>query len=402
MKVAIVHDWLTTYTGAEKVVEQILEIYPDADLFTLVDFLKENDRTFLNGVKVTTSFIQKMPFAKKKYRNYLPLMPIAIEQFDLSSYDLIISSSHAVAKGVITGPDQFHISYIHTPIRYAWDLQHQYLRESGLNRGLKSHITRAILHYIRLWDYRTSAGVDLMVSNSNFIRKRIQKVYNKNAITIYPPVDVSMFQYQEIKQDYYLTASRLVPYKKVDLIVEAFSKMPDKTLYVIGDGPDMEKVKSFQSSNVKLLGYQSTEDLRKYMQNAKAFVFAAEEDFGITPVEAQACGTPVIAFGKGGALETVIGNPEIEKELTGLFFYEQTTESLIDAVERFESIMNGILPQNCREHALKFSNERFREEFNQLVQSYLFNSSTESNLNEIQTEYREELMVERPEKRGVI
>ncbi|WP_160032333.1 glycosyltransferase family 4 protein [Paenibacillus sp. An7] len=402
MKVAIVHDWLTTYTGAEKVVEQILEIYPDADLFTLVDFLKENDRTFLNGVKVTTSFIQKMPFAKKKYRNYLPLMPIAIEQFDLSSYDLIISSSHAVAKGVITGPDQVHISYIHTPIRYAWDLQHQYLRESGLNRGFKSHITRAILHYIRLWDYRTSAGVDLMVSNSNFIRKRIQKVYNKNAITIYPPVDVSMFQYQEIKQDYYLTASRLVPYKKVDLIVEAFSKMPDKTLYVIGDGPDMEKVKSFQTSNVKLLGYQTTEDLRKYMQNAKAFVFAAEEDFGITPVEAQACGTPVIAFGKGGALETVIGNIETEKELTGLFFYEQTTESLIDAVERFESIINGILPQNCREHALKFSNERFREEFNQLVQSYLFNKSTDSNLNEIQTEFREELMVGRPEKRGVI
>lgn len=281
-------------------------------------------------------------------------------------------------------------------------MQHQYLKESGLNRGFKSHITRAILHYIRLWDYRTSAGVDLMVSNSNFIRKRIQKVYNKNAITIYPPVDVSMFQYQEIKQDYYLTASRLVPYKKVDLIVEAFSKMPDKTLYVIGDGPDMEKVKSVQSSNVKLLGYQSTEELRKYMQNAKAFVFAAEEDFGITPVEAQACGTPVIAFGKGGALETVIGNPKTEKELTGLFFYEQTTESLIDAVERFEGIISGILPQNCREHALKFSNERFREEFNQLVQSYLFNRSNESNINEIQTEYREELMVGRPEKRGVI
>ncbi|MFD2699383.1 glycosyltransferase family 4 protein [Paenibacillus shunpengii] len=393
MKVAIVHDWLTTYTGAEKVVEQILKIYPQADLFTLVDFLKGDDRTFLKGIKITTSFIQKMPFSKKKYRNYLPLMPLAIEQFDLSEYDLVISSSHAVAKGVITGPDQIHISYIHTPIRYAWDLQHQYLKESRLNKGIKSYITRTILHYIRLWDFRTSAGVDIMLSNSNFIKKRIKKIYNREAITVYPPVDVSLFEYQDDKQDYYLTASRLVPYKKVDLIVEAFSKFPNKTLYVIGDGPDMEKIKAIQSTNVRLLGYQSSENLKKFMQNAKAFIFAAEEDFGITPLEAQACGTPVIAYGKGGALETVKGDIHTEDELTGLFFYEQTVDSLIAAVEKFELIQNKILAINCRNHALKFSNERFCEEFSQLIEQSILDKSIKTDKKEKPTENKLELFI---------
>lgn len=232
-------------------------------------------------------------------------MPLAIEQLDVSKYDLVISSSHAVAKGVITGPDQLHISYVHSPIRYAWDLQHQYLRESGLDKGIKGTLARYILYKIRNWDYRTANGVDSFVSNSDFIARRIHKVYRRKATTIYPPVDVSAFNYQGDKEDFYLTASRMVPYKKIDVIVQAFNKMPDKKLVVIGNGPDFNKIKSIAGSNVKILGYQPFEVLKDHMQRVKGFVFAAEEDFGITPVEAQACGTPVIAFGKGGSLKSI-------------------------------------------------------------------------------------------------
>lgn len=307
MKVAIVCDWLVTYAGAERVIEQMLKVYPEADLFAVVDFLPEGSRDFLMNKSVTTTFIQNLPKAKKYYRAYLPLMPIAIEQLDLSSYDLVISSSHCVAKGILTGPDQIHISYVHSPVRYAWDLQHQYLRESGLTHGLKSKIARAILHYIRIWDTRTSNGVDYFISNSRFIAKRIWKCYRREATVVYPPVNIDIFQYCEEKEDYYVTASRMVPYKKMDLIVEAFTQMPDKKLVVIGDGPDFEKIKKKAGTNVTLLGFAPDNVMRDYMQHAKAFVFAAEEDFGITPVEAQACGTPVIAYGKGGSLETVRG-----------------------------------------------------------------------------------------------
>ena len=310
MKVAIVCDWLVTYAGAEKVLEQILNIFPEADIFALVDFLDEDNRSFIKNKKVVTSFIQKLPKAKIKYRNYLPLMPLAIEQLDVTTYDLVISSSHCVAKGVITGPNQIHISYVHSPIRYAWDLQHQYLKESGLIKGVKGKIAKAILHYMRMWDVRTANGVDFFIANSEFIAKRIKKCYRREAAVIYPPVDVEAFKMREEKEDFYLTASRMVPYKKMDLIVEAFSRMPDKKLVVIGDGPDFGKIKSKATNNITLLGYQPFGVLKDYMQKAKAFVFAAEEDFGITPVEAQACGTPVIAFGKGGALETVKGLDE--------------------------------------------------------------------------------------------
>lgn len=370
MKIAIVQDWLVTYAGAEKVLEEILKIYPHADLFSLVDFLPENQRDFIMNKKVQTSFIQKMPMAKKKYRSYLPFMPLAIEQLDVSKYDVVISSSHAVAKGVITGPDQLHISYVHSPIRYAWDLQHQYLEEAGLNKGLKGMLAKIILHNIRNWDYRTSNGVDYFLSNSNFIGKRIWKVYRRESETIYPPVDVSSFTMGDIKENFYLTASRMVPYKKINLIVEAFSQMPDKKLVVIGTGPDFDKIKAIATPNVTLLGYQSFEVLKDHMQRAKAFVFAAEEDFGITPVEAQACGTPVIAYGKGGALETVNAFGESEFP-TGLFFANQTTEAIISSVERFEEVQNLILAEDCRENALRFSPERFRDEFRLFVESKL-------------------------------
>ena len=281
MKTAIVHDWLTDRGGAEKVLHNLLEIYPHADLYCLVDFMSERDRGFLGGRPVNTSFIQKLPFARKKYRSYLPLMPLAIEQFDLSGYDLVISSSYAVAKGVITGPGQFHVSYIHSPIRYAWDLQHQYLKETRLTRGFTSWIARAILHYIRMWDIRTANGVDLMTVNSKFIRNRVRKCYGRDSTVIYPPVDTSHLSPSELKGDYFVTASRLVPYKKVHLIVEAFAKMPDKRLVVIGDGPDMKRIREIATPNVEILGFVGNDELHKYMAEAKAFVFAAEDDFGI-------------------------------------------------------------------------------------------------------------------------
>ncbi|MEW4241084.1 glycosyltransferase family 4 protein [Priestia megaterium] len=367
MKIAIIHDWLVGYAGGEKVLEEILKIYPNADLFSLVDYIPSNQRDFILNKKVNTSFIQKLPMAKKKYRNYLALMPIAIEQLDVSNYDVVISSSHAVAKGIITGPDQLHISYIHSPIRYAWDLQHQYLKESGLNKGLKGVLAKYMLHKIRNWDYRTSNGVDYFLSNSDFIGKRIWKVYRRESNTIYPPVDISAFTLEHKKEDFYLTASRMVPYKKINLIVEAFNKMPGKQLVVIGDGPDFEKIKAKAGSNIQMLGYQPFEVLKDHMQRAKAFVFAAEEDFGITPVEAQACGTPVITYGKGGALETVNGFGESQHP-TGLFFEEQNEESIIKAVQKYEEIGHLISVNDCRENSLRFSPERFREEFRDFVE----------------------------------
>lgn len=362
MKIAVVCDWLVTYAGAEKVLEQILNIYPDADLFALVDFLDEDKRDFIKHKKVTTSFIQYLPKAKTKYRAYLPLMPLAIEQLDLSKYDLIISSSHCVAKGIMTGPDQVHISYVHSPIRYAWDLQHQYLKEAGLTKGLKGWLAKIILHYMRIWDTRTSNGVDYFIANSKFIAKRIWKCYRREADVIYPPVDVEAFEYCDQKEDFYLTASRMVPYKKMDLIVESFTHMPDKKLIVIGTGPDFHKIQKIAQghNNIKLMGYQPFSVLKEHMQKAKAFVFAAEEDFGITPVEAQACGTPVIAYGKGGALETVRGL-DIEDNPTGVFFYKQDEESLIKAISYFEKNLDKIELKNCRKNALSFSIDCFKE-----------------------------------------
>ena len=367
MKVAIVHDWLVTYAGAERVLEQMLHVYPDADLFSTVDFLPEGQRDFIQNKRVQTSFIQRLPFAEKRYRQFLPLMPLAVEQLDLSKYDLVLSSSHAVAKGVITGPDQLHISYVHSPIRYAWDLQHQYLREANLERGLKGWAARYMLHRIRLWDSRTPNGVDHFITNSNFIARRVWKVYRREAEVIYPPVDTSSFALQERKEDFYFTASRMVPYKKIDLIVEAFAQMPDKKLVVIGEGPDFAKIQNLAKPNVILMGFQPFEVLKDHMQRAKAFVFAAEEDFGIVPVEAQACGTPVIAFGKGGVLETIkglnTGNP------TGIFYESQDASSLVDAVRRFEENSERFQPAEIRAHALTFNQKHFKENLKRFVEA---------------------------------
>lgn len=366
MRVAIIHDWLVTYAGAERVLEQMLACFPESDLFSLVDFLSANNRSFILDKPVTTSFIQKLPKARTKYRSYLPLMPLAVEQFDLSGYDLVISSSHAVAKGVLVGPDQLHICMCYSPIRYAWDLQHQYLRESGLDNSVKGWLARWMLHKIRMWDVRTANGVDRFIGISHFIARRIEKAYRREAAVIYPPVDVSGFAFQVDKETFYLTASRMVPYKKMPMIVEAFSKMPGKRLVVIGEGPEFEKCKAVAGPNVTLMGWQPFDVLKDHMQRAKAFVFAAEEDFGITPLEAQACGTPVIAFGKGAALETIQGLDT--EQPTGVFFMEQTPTAIKAAVEVFENEAARITPEACRENVLRFSPECFRAEFSALVE----------------------------------
>ncbi|GAB7522854.1 hypothetical protein PBS_18380 [Paraburkholderia sp. 2C] len=359
VRIAIVHDWLVTYAGAERVLEQIVACFPDADLFALVDFLE--DRSFLRGKPVQTTFLQKLPRARTKYRSYLPLMPFAVEQFDLSGYDVVISNSIAVAKGVLTGPDQVHISYVHSPIRYAWDLQHQYLNESKRPTGLKSLFTRLLLHYLRTWDIPPVNTVDSFIANSTSSARRIWKVYQRDAAVIFPPVDVEGFPLHVQKDDFYLTASRLVPDRKIDLIVEAFAKMPERRLVVIGDGPDMHRVRAMAAPNVEVMGYQPFAVLRERMRCAKAFVFAAQEDFGTAVVEAQACGTPVIAFGKSGVLETVRGLPDAHA--TGMVFREQTAEAIVAAVDEFAANPGRFSPSDCRANAERFSAALFRTRF---------------------------------------
>jgi UDP-N-acetylmuramyl pentapeptide phosphotransferase/UDP-N-acetylglucosamine-1-phosphate transferase/glycosyltransferase involved in cell wall biosynthesis len=355
LKVAFVHDFLYTYAGAERVLEQMLLCFPQADVFSLFDFLKPEDRGFLLNKPVRTSMIQKMPLARRKHRLYLPLMPMAIEQLDVSKYDIVISSSYVVAKGVITQPDQLHVCYCHSPVRFAWDMQNQYLKEAGLDHGIKGAIARLILHYIRVWDVRSSGGVDAFMTNSSFVARRVDKAYRRSATPVFPPVDTEKYTLCAEKGDFYLTASRMVPYKRIDLIVQAFNRMPDRRLVVVGEGPELENIRRLAGSNVKVVGYQPFERLCEYMRHAKGFVFAAEEDFGIVPVEAQACGTPVIAYGHGGVTESVIDG------VTGLFFMEPTPESIMAAVEHFERITWDA--QVIRKNAERFSQAVFKEKF---------------------------------------
>lgn len=368
MKVALIHDWLVTYAGAERVLEQMLLCYPDADVFSTVDFVPADSRAFLGGRTPKTSYVQSLPFARSKYRAYLPFMPLAVEQFDLSSYDLVISSSHAVAKGVITGPNQLHVCFCHTPMRYAWDLQHQYLHEAGMASGAKSWLARGLLHWLRGWDLRSSFGVDHFIAVSSFIAARIEKCYRRPSTVIHPPVDVEYFKPGTGERgDFYLTASRMVPYKRMDLVVEAFAHMPHQTLVVVGDGPEMDKVRAKAGPNVRILGYQPRAKVLELMQTAKAFVFAPEEDFGIVPLEAQACGTPVIAFGRGGVLDTIRPLQGAEPP-TGVYFDEQSIPALVAAVDLFEKESNGITAAACRSNAERFSAERFRAELTAYVQ----------------------------------
>jgi len=367
MKIAVVHDWLVTFAGAEQVLAQILKCFPEAHLFAVVDYLDGAAREQLGGRTAKTTFVQHLPWAKSKYRIYLPLMPLAIEQLDMTGYDLVISSSHAVAKGVLTGPDQLHICYVHSPIRYAWDLQHQYLRETGKGSGIAGWLVRYLLHRVRLWDFRSANGVDEFVCNSRYIARRTMKAYRRTSTVIYPPVNTSHFTPGAHKENFYVTASRMVPYKRMDLIVEAFSAMPDRRLVVIGDGPDMSKIRKKAGPNVEIMGYQPFAVLKDKLQRAKAFVFAAEEDFGILPVEAQACGTPVIAYGRGGLTETVRtlgqGDP------SGILFAEQSVESIVAAIDQFEAEYPYYTAEAAVANAERFSEDRFRREFTDFVLS---------------------------------
>lgn len=363
MKVAIIQEWLVSVGGSDKVVKAILDVFPEADIFTLVAKREVCDELGIPWEKVHTSFIQKIPLGTKKHRVYLPLFPFAIEQFDLRGYDVIISSSHCVAKGVLTKADQLHICYCHSPVRYVWDMYNEYLEESHLEKGLKSLLVRYMLHRIRKWDMLSSFRVDHYISNSDYVGRRIRETYHREATTIHPNIDIKRFELCTDKHDYYLASSRLVAYKKIDIIIEAFNHMPDKHLIVIGGGPNLEAYRKMANANVMVMGYQPFEVLKEKMQHARAFIFAADEDFGMIPIEAQACGTPVIAYGHGGSLETV------DKDRTGIFFNKQTPDAIIKAVEQFEAL--GAQPFDysiCRKWAENFSEERFKQELKTYVE----------------------------------
>ncbi len=371
MKYALVHEWLTPHAtgGSELVVQAILE-QVSADLYALIDFESTNPESYLWGRSIGTSFLQHFPGARNGVQKYLPLLPLAIEQLNLGDYDVILSSSHAVAKGVLTAPQQLHLCYCHTPMRYAWDLTFDYLNHSPAGKGVLGFFTRHLLHQLRQWDVISANRVDYFIANSRHTAQRIWRCYRREAQVIYPPVNLERFALHSQKDDYYLTVCRLVSYKKVELIVSAFNqlKLP---LVVIGDGPDMTLLQKIAHPNIQLLGNQANDVVERYMAKAKGFVYAACEDFGIAPVEAQACGTPVIAYGRGGALETVIDIRKNSANGTGLLFPQQTPQSLVEAIETFSEINHQINPESCRQQALNFSPEVFATSYQAFLESCL-------------------------------
>ena len=364
-RVAVVHEWLLDFAGSERVLREILEAFPEADLFTLIDRPDPELRAALPRRAKATSFLQRLP--RRWLRYYVPLMPLAIEQLDLSGYNIVISSSHAVAKGVITGPGQLHVSYVHTPMRFAWDLQHEYLRAAGFERGLRGWAARLALHRLRQWDVRTANGVDVFLANSQHVARRIRKAYRREAEVLYPPVDVAAFPLASHKDDFYLTVSRLEAYKRVDLLAEAFARRPDRRLVIIGDGPEMRRLRARAPANVELRGRLSSDEVRSHMQRARAFLFAGIEDFGIVMAEAQACGTPLIAFGEGGAAEIV--RADGAPRPTGVLFAEQTADALLEALARYEAQAQRYAPDACRENALRFEPARFRRRLLEVVRA---------------------------------
>ena len=359
MKTALAHDWLTVRAGSEIQIEALGELFPQAPIHTLVHD-KEQYRGPLNAHTIVPSFINRLPFAKTKYKHFLPLFPMAVEQFDFTEFDLVLSSCHAAVKGLLTSVDQLHMCYCYTPTRYIWDLYQPYLRSAGLDKGAKSALARYILHRYRLWDITASNRVDGFVAISHYIARRIAKTYRRPAHVIYPGVDVERFTPNDKRDDFYLAVSRLVPYKGMDLIAKACTQL-DRPLVIIGDGPQRDIVEQSAGPNVKLLGYQPDSVVENYMQRCKAFIFAADEDFGMVPVEAQATGAPVIAFGKGGALETVA------RGKTGIFFKEQTAASLCLAIKQFESQAEQFHFDTIVKHASQFSIARFKREMMQLI-----------------------------------
>ena len=363
MKYALVHEWLTPKAtgGSELVVQEILK-HIDADLYALINFESTNPDSYLFKRSIGTTFLQHFPFARNGVQKYLPLLPLAIEQLDLREYDVILSSSHAVAKGVITSPQQLHICYCHSPMRYSWELTFDYLASSRMGRGLPGILTRYLLHRIRQWDVLSANRVDYFIANSQHTARRIWRCYRRTAEVIYPPVNIERFPFEPQKEDFYLTVSRLVSYKQVSLIVKAFNQL-GRQLVVIGSGPELSMLRKLAQSNVHVLGPQANSVVEQYMSKAKAFVYAACEDFGIALVEAQACGTPVIAYGAGGALETVLDIRQHPDTGTGLFFSSQTETELMQVLEFFEASQNLFKPEMGRLNATQFAPKTFTNRY---------------------------------------
>lgn len=366
-RVSVVHEWLAEWGGSEDCARAILRCYPQAQLHATIDFLSAPDRARLGAGAIRTTFLQRAPGVGKRFWNYLPLTPLAVEGHDVGEAGLVISSSHAFAKGVPTRADQLHVSYVYSPMRYAWDLHREYLRDYRLDRGVKGLLARYMFHRLRLWDRQTANNVDLFVAISRHVQRRIWRTYRRPSRVIYPPVRTEEFRLGETpKEDFYVTVSRLVNYKRIDLVLDAFRQLPSRRLVVIGDGPEMPALKAKCPPNVTLLGFQPDDVVQRHLQAARAFVFAAHEDFGISPVEAQACGTPVIAYGAGGSLETVRGL-HLAGRPTGLLFPEQTAASLAQGVEAFERAGTVFDPHACRAWAEQFSEARFLREFKACV-----------------------------------
>jgi glycosyltransferase involved in cell wall biosynthesis len=357
-RIAVVHEWLEHATGSEKVLREILGLWPQADLFCLVDFLAAGpQRDWLAGRTVSTSFIQRLPFARRAFRAYLPLMPLAVEQLDLSRYDVVISSSHAVAKGALTRASQLHISYVHTPIRYAWDLTHTYLRSLPWPQRLPAKL---IMHYLRLWDATSARRPDVLVANSRHVARRIGKCWGREATVIHPPVAVERFRADRRRDSFFCVVSRLVPYKRLDLLVQAFTRL-HLPLVVIGAGAGLPRLRRLAGPTVSLLGWQDDAVVADHLERCRAFVFAAEEDFGITLVEALAAGAPVIAYGRGGAQE-IVGHGT-----TGVLYPEQTVDGVVAAVQDFIAEEDSFSAQACAARAREFTAARFRARFAALV-----------------------------------
>lgn len=382
MKIAIIHDWLTGMRGGEKVLEVFCEVFPEADIFTLIHIHGSVSRT-IESRNIRTSFLQKVPLAKKHYRSFLPIFPLAIEGFDMSAYDILLSSSHCVAKGVLASPSAVHICYCHTPMRYIWNYYFTYF---GNNTGgpFSRFLMPVIAHYLRIWDVASSNRVDYFIANSYNVANRIRKYYKRSAEVIHPPVDCSLYTPSDTYRegDYYLIVSAFAPYKRIDIAVDAFERL-GLPLVIIGGGQDEERIRGMAKKHVQCIGWQYNESLKKYYRGCKALVFPGEEDFGIVPLEAQACGKPVIAFAKGGVLETVHGIysrsernvetiPEYRTAPTGVFFTSQTAESLIEAVRFFEHRKNLFDPSLIRKHAERFDRSLFKERFKQYVERIIY------------------------------
>ena len=363
--ISFVHEWLTDWGGSEDTLAQMLRCYPGSPLHATIDYLSDADRLRLDAGSIRTTFLQRAPWIATKFWNYLPVTGLAVETHDVGAADVVVSSSHAFANGARARSDQLHLGYIYSPMRYAWDLQDQYLADYGLDRGMKGLAARYMFQRLRAWDRHTAGGVDGFAAISRFIQQRIWRAWRRPSVVIYPPVSLHRFDVQATKEDYYVTVSRLVSYKRVDLIVDAFARMPQRRLVVIGGGPELEKLRSRCPPNVELLGRQPDDVVQQHLRAAKAFVFAALEDFGISPVEAQACGTPVIAYGRGGSAETVRDLRTLPQP-TGLHFHEQTAASLVAAVEAFEQGAT-IDPADCRAWAETFDEAHFRARFMRFV-----------------------------------